>query len=292
MIKAITLTALQNKVTLPPQFELEHDADKKIEQLREFVFKFGKYKDLSCDCHLCEKLRAKTVEPVLRSLLLECLYVDLSEAKFEFQDNTAGAVLMQLVDFAALRIGINDLEVHIKTAGGQIAFTVQRGEFVRVYNANPDLVIKTLDTDITSFIGTGEVESSPVIQSYVVSLGYIARERQELVLSIVLYKTKTVDIFLVKNENVASGDFCGPIQMFRMLPIQYNLTTTSSIKLLIKHLGAVLFHLYEKLKAADVESPEDIVEEITGDVESPKDVVEEITELPAGMEPPRKNTKK
>ena len=216
----------------------------------------------------------------------------MSEAKFEFRDNTAGAVLMQLVDFAALRIGIDDLEVRLKTAGGQIAFTAQRGEFVRVYNANPDLVIKTLDTDITSFIGTGEVESSPIIQSYVASLGYIARERQELVLSIVLYKTMTVDIFLVKNENVASGDFCGPIQMFRMLPIQYNLTTTSSIKLLIKHLGAVLFYLCEKLKAADVESPEDIVEEIIVDVESPEDVVEEITELPEGVEPPRKKNKK
>ena len=108
---------------------------------------------------------------------------------------------MKLVNFAAMGIGIDDLKVYLKTAGGQIAVTVQRGKLVRMYNANPNVVMKKRDTDLTSFIGTGEVESSPIIQSYIASLGCIARERQELVLSIVLYKTKTVDIFLVQNIN-------------------------------------------------------------------------------------------
>ena len=134
-----------------------------------------------------------------------------------------------------------------------------------------------MDSDVTSFVGKHELESSPIVQSYITALGFIARERQELVLFLVLYKTKTVDVFLVKNANVTSGNFCGPIEMFRMLPIQYNLTTTSSIKLLIKHLGPVLFYLCEKLKTDDVESPEDVVE---------------ITELPDGVEPPRKKSKK
>ena len=139
--KAMTLTSLQGKVILPPQFK--HDADKKIKQLKEFVLKSEKYKDLSCDCHLCETLKAKAVEPILRSLLLECLFVDLSDTEFEFRDNTGGQVLMKLVNFAAIRIGIKDLEVHLQTAGEQIAVTVQRGKLVTVYNANPDLIIKT-----------------------------------------------------------------------------------------------------------------------------------------------------
>ena len=67
-----------------------------------------------------------------------------------------------------------------------------------------------------------------------------------MVLSIVLYKTKTVDIILVKSLNNATSD--GPIEMFRVLPIQYNLTTISSIKELIKHLRGILIVLCEKLK--------------------------------------------
>ena len=67
----------------------------------------------------------------------------MSDTEFEFRDNTGGQVLMKLVNFAAIRIGIKDLEVHLQTAGEQIAVTVQRGKLVTVYNANPDLIIKT-----------------------------------------------------------------------------------------------------------------------------------------------------
>ena len=82
------------------------------------------------------------------------------------------------------------------------------------------------------------MESSPIIQSYIASLGYISRASKELVLSIVLYKTKTIDLFMVKNSKNKIDDHVGPIQMFRALPIQYNLVTESSIKELIQHLGA------------------------------------------------------
>ena len=107
-----------------------------------------------------------------------------------------------------------------------------------------------------------------------------------MVLSIVLYKTKTVDIFLVKRSNNATSDgYVGPIEMFRVLPIQYNLTTISSIKELIKHLGGILIVLCEKLKTdtelgellEPVETSEDVelVEPVKTDVElvEPSDVV-------------------
>ena len=43
---------------------------------------------------------------------------------------------------------------------------------------------------------------------------------------------------MVKNSKNKIDDHVGPIQMFRALPIQYNLVTESSIKELIQHLGA------------------------------------------------------
>ena len=92
------------------------------------------------------------------------------------------------------------------------------------------------------------MESSPIIQSYIASLGYISRASKELVLSIVLYKTKTIDLFIVKNSKNKIDGHVGLIQMFRALPIQYNLVTESSIKELIQHLGAILSLLCDQLK--------------------------------------------
>ena len=201
---------------------------------------------------------------------------------------------MALVNFCAMKAGVEDLEVYLKTGGGQISVSVHKGNITKRYNANPDIIIKKRDSEHTSFIGTGEVESSPVVQSYIASIGYIARERRELVLSIVLCETKTVDIFLVNNR---IDGYVGPIEMFRVLPIQYNLITISSIKQLIKHLGGILIVLCEKLKmdtelgelSEPVETSEDVdvVKPVKTDVEPSEPV-----ETSEDAEPPTKKVKK
>ena len=112
------------------------------------------------------------------------------------------------------------------------------------------------------------VESSPIIQSYIASLGYISRASKELVLSIVLYKTKTIDLFIVKNSKNKIDGHVGLIQMFRALPIQYNLVTESSIKELIQHLGAILSLLCDQLKT---EMEPEVLLEMSESSETSKD---------------------
>ena len=148
--RALTLTALERNISLPPHIKPSHDMDEKVQQLKELASKSGRYRDIFCDCGVCVKLAEKTVEPVLRWLLLECLYIDLSESKQEFRDPTGGQ--MALVNFCVLKAGIEDLEVYLKTGGGQIAVSVLKGNVTKMYNANPDIVIKKRDNILTSFM--------------------------------------------------------------------------------------------------------------------------------------------
>ena len=64
----------------------------------------------------------------------------------------------------------------MKTSGGQIAVSILKGNVTKIYNANPDVVIKKRDSLLTSFVGTSEVESSPIVQSYIASLYYIKQK--------------------------------------------------------------------------------------------------------------------
>ena len=273
--KALTLTSLEKKISLPPDYILSHDVDKKVQQYKDLALKSVRYRDISCDCDVCVKLAAKAVDPILRRLLLECIFIDLSDSKQEFRDHSGGgALLVALVNFSAVKADIDDLEVYLKPGGGQIAVSVKKGETIRLYNACPDIVIKKRDNVINSFVGMGEVESSPIMQSYITSLGYISRESKELVLSIILYKSKTIDLFIMKNLNNMIDGHVGPIEMFKALPNQYNLITESSIKELIKHLGAILSRLCDQLKT---EMEPEVLSETSESSETCKD-----------LEPPKK----
>ena len=56
----------------------------------------------------------------------------------------------------------------------------------------------------------------------------------------ILYKSKTVDIFIVRNKMEVKDPFTGPIELYRLLPQQYLLMRREHIKKLIQHLGAAL----------------------------------------------------
>ena len=55
-IRAMTLTALEKKMSFPQHIKLKHDVDQKVQQLKELALKSGRYGDLVCDCEVCLKL--------------------------------------------------------------------------------------------------------------------------------------------------------------------------------------------------------------------------------------------
>ena len=117
------------------------------------------------------------------------------------------------------------------------------GSQVTCYNARPDIVIKLRNRTNCGVLATGEVSRSPIVQTNIAALGYLARSGSKYILCIVLHKNNSINLYLGVNQRktVIDSEYFGPISLVSLMGGEsYDLHNEAKVITLIKHLGSAL----------------------------------------------------
>ena len=148
------------------------------------------------------------------------------------------------MEFAASKSNLKAVHCQIKFINPEVAFIMlTRSGTFQTYCAIPHILLRKCEENLAEVVATGEVASSPAIQTYLAAMGYLAREGSKHTLCVVLHKNCSVQLFLGYNKKTMKElMYSGPAGIVSLMGVgdQYHLNDPKEIQRLIKHIGCAL----------------------------------------------------